>query len=602
MIKKLHAIIFSFFFIMLLSFQLKADDTTCRVRFTYVESGFGQFTFKKVAYCNSGQQVRFSWDFGDGSAYDSTSENPVHQYKRSGKYDVTLRIIGKTDYTVRRYLNTVDVKGLCNYNFDVKIRDREITIDLPLTDADVFAFDFGDGKVEYTSKSKFQYTHTYDSVGKYTVSLFAVTGYSCTDTIRKKVTITDPVYCHAGFKTTPENDPYRTVNMESDMDYFAGKDSSVFEWDFGDGNTESGIGLFKTSHQYGIDKMYKISLKTSNANHNCIDTTSAFVNVKTVLYPGSISGGIKAYDSASNSYVNADKAMVYLVQFNAQDSSLALIDSASTTIDSGGKAVYKFTDISPGKYLVKAVLNKNSANYTYNIPTYFTSALKWNLADSISFNGEKATAEKTANITMIKGIYTGGKGFIGGKVVAGANKKEGDPLENVQILLFNANTSQVVANTFSDANGNYSFKNLAFGIYEVYTEVPGFKTVSAFITLTQTDTMFNNIVVKVSSDMVTTEILTDIKEINAFLGNMQLYPNPASHNLSLVIENAKNQLVTAEIYSVDGRKWITNKLNFTQGKQNINLNIEDLPTGTYMLVLKNASSGETSRLKFVKLK
>lgn len=591
---------FSICIFMIFAMHAKADDTTCRAFFTFVESGFGEIIFTNKSKCNSGQPVKIYWNFGDGSPLDS-NENPVHKFTKAGIYPVQVRLIGKSDSTIRFYSRKVSIKGLCNYEFDIKNKDREITINLPIIDNDVFEFDFGDGSKEYTTKNKLQYTHTYAAAGNYTVSLYAVTGYNCQDTVRKLITVTDPVYCHAGFQLSAENDPYRTIHAESDLEYFAGKDSSYYFWDYGDGGKDSGIGLYKTSHSYAADGTYTMSLSISNAAHNCSDYSTQNVIVSRNIQTADISGSVTYLDSVTNVYFSVDTAIVYLIQYNELDSTLTAIDTMLTYIDTGKIADYFFTGLKPGKYLIKAALGNNSKHIKYLMPTYYYGALKWSDADTITFTS--ATGESIPNLEIVlkKGSNTSGRGFIGGKVVAGANKKEGDPLENIQVLLFNANTSAVVAHTYSDKSGRYSFSNLAFGKYEIYTEIIGLKTASAFVTLTETDSAFKNVMVRVSSDGIDTEVLTGIK--NAELNNMniQVYPSPAINTLHINFEAAKPQTIVSEIFSIDGRSLLHGKYHASAGSQSIDLNIASLPKGTYILLLKNTSSAEVARYKFVKL-
>ncbi len=588
-----------------LSLNAKANDTSCRAFFTVEETGFGQFTFTNKSYCNSGQQIKFYWDFGDGSSSDSTSDVVVHQYKRAGLYTAKLTIVGKTDYTMRSINRVISVRSLCNYNFKVKQKDLNIEINLPLNNLNAYSLNYGDGNFEYINLNKLDFKHTYAKAGSYTISLYQAQKSNddlCTDTVRKVITITDPFYCHAGFNTTLENDPYRTVNVESDLEYFAGKDSSLFDWDFGDGKTQSGVGLYKTSHNYAADNTYKISLKVSNTKYKCTDTFSMHVKALAVIYDGTITGEVKAYDSASNTYVHADEAIIYLIQYNEKDSTLNLVDSAFTTKGTGGKSQYTISSVAPGKYLVKTALQKKSKYYDHNIPTYYTSALKWSLADTVSFNGEKASAFKTASISFIKGNNTGGKGFIGGKVVAGANKKEGDPLQNVQIILYNSGKLPV-KHTYTDKDGNFGFSNIAFGTYEIYTEVAGLKTTSAFVTLTQADPSYNRVVVKVSSDGVTTEVPSGnaVKYKASFIAAISIYPNPALNNVNITFNTRAAQTLHAEIYNINGKKLVAQKYDAAPGQQVFKMDVSSFTGGTYILLLKNASTGETARYRFVKM-
>ncbi len=62
------------------------NEETCDVAFDYYSSYTGEFTFHTTA--SSSNTSKLSWDFGDGNS--SSEQAPVHKYKHSGTYTVTL--------------------------------------------------------------------------------------------------------------------------------------------------------------------------------------------------------------------------------------------------------------------------------------------------------------------------------------------------------------------------------------------------------------------------------------------------------------------------------------------------------------------------------
>ena len=71
------------------------------------------------------------------------------------------------------------------------------------------------------------------------------------------------------------------------------------------------------------------------------------------------------------------------------------------------------------------------------------------------------------NISLIAGTNPGGPGFIGDSVLLGANKSAavGDALDG-RMLLLATSSGQAVAYTSSNASGQFSFPNLAYGTYD----------------------------------------------------------------------------------------------------------------------------------------
>ncbi|MBK7232518.1 MAG: gliding motility-associated C-terminal domain-containing protein [Saprospiraceae bacterium] len=61
-----------------------------------------------VSFINSSDPGSYIWIFGDGDT--STAQNPVHEYKDTGTYLVTLRVIGECNNVISRFINVGFVK------------------------------------------------------------------------------------------------------------------------------------------------------------------------------------------------------------------------------------------------------------------------------------------------------------------------------------------------------------------------------------------------------------------------------------------------------------------------------------------------------------
>ncbi len=73
----------------------------------------------------------------------------------------------------------------------------------------------------------------------------------------------------------------------------------------------------------------------------------------------------------------------------------------------------------------------------------------------------------------------------------------------------------------------------------------------------------------------------------------KIYPNPAKDILNITMENGQAEIVSAEIYDLQGRKVLTST------PKNNSLNVENLTTQTYVLILETADGIRHSQ-KFVK--
>lgn len=565
---------------------------SCRVNFYYT-TNVTTVSFSSSAYCGQWSVTRYSWDFGDGDT--SNLANPIHKFSGVGPYKVKLTVFGSGSAIPRSLEKQIDFQYLCNTNFKV-FYDVRNTNKLEIKNTELpsakIEIDFGDSTILTNIAANSLTTHTYKKPGKYS-GFYKKTDtlYNCTNTSPFLHVVYPPMWCYAGFKAYTKQFS-KEVSVVSDS-FFTGKDSSMFVWDFGDGSKDSGIGKYSTKYTFAKDGKYKISLKTYNTKYTCSDTFSKFVTVDSKPRLGRIYGIVSI--DASNL---ADSAYVYLVQVDdSVNHTLTAIDTAFVVSDTNSvNRSFSFQDVAPGRYIVKAALKTSSQYYQIFFPTYFVNELKWDNALSIIINNESIYPEY-ASINLKIGKNLGGPGFIGGKISAGANKKEGDPLKDIQVMLFNSN-KEPVTYTYSDADGNFRFENLALGTYEVYTEVIGLETKSAFVTLTDNNPKVENVAVKVSESGITTGVRT--KPGDDFVSLPKLYPNPAQEILYLETHLRKSQQTSLIIYNITGQQVYLENKNMQQGNQLHSIHAGDLPAGAYMLMLKNASGKILMQAKFMK--
>lgn len=80
-----------------------------------------------------------------------------------------------------------------------------------------------------------------------------------------------------------------------------------------------------------------------------------------------------------------------------------------------------------------------------------------------------------------------------------------------------------------------------------------------------------------------------------------VYPNPASHNLNLVMNTHTEMLVQYDVVSIEGRVLISETLVMPEGRMKQSLNISDLPKGLYIIKIINKENNyKLADLKFVK--
>lgn len=213
-----------------------------------------------------GTIVAYDWDFGDGNT--GLGVSPSHTYAAAGAYTVTLTV--------------TDDDGLTDSNSTTAAIDPDLippiadangpysgTVGVPVSfdgtgsidpDGTIVAYDwdFGDGNVG-TGPTP---THTYAVDGVYTVSLTVTDDDSLIDSGNTTATIT--VVCAP--PTADPNGPY--IGMVGSPVQFNGSGSVdpcypivSYDWDFGDGNTGTGVSPMYT---YAAAGLYNVTLTVTN--------------------------------------------------------------------------------------------------------------------------------------------------------------------------------------------------------------------------------------------------------------------------------------------------------------------------------------------------
>jgi len=286
-----------------------------------------------------------------------------------------------------------------------------------------------------------------------------------------------------------------------------------------------------------------------------------------------------------NNGVNTFK--VYLIEHDMTAGTLTAIDSqlvTSTPNNWGG--LYSFSGVADGDYLVKAAAEVGSDQYDNYLPTYFVDVLYWDEATTITVPGNAGTLY---NIDMVSGTNSGGPGFIGGLIIDGANfapgqveiRGDGDPLENVSILLLTDN-DMPITHTVSDAQGEFEFPNLAWGTYKVVVEVLGKEKGIKFITI-GADNPTGQINFEVNETFVTK--IEDV--LNG--ASLKVFPNPVDENMNIQIEIRQNTNLNISVNNLLGKTIFTENKDLQEGIQTMNINLKNLPSGIYFL---NLSDGQ----------
>jgi gliding motility-associated-like protein len=203
------------------------------------------------------------WNFGDNTT--STLQHPMHGYKDTGFYTITLIVTNNFCADTLRKTNYVHVDApiarfapslQCSQPYVRSFTDRSIA-------AASWQWDFGDGQTDVVRNP----THTYSAPGSYIVQLI-VTNNTCNDTARTTITITDD---HPSFTYTPVAPYCRQQHIQFTATQYTAAYTSSFNWDYGDG-ISSGFGTnASATHAYAQAGNYIVTLSIRDIN-GCIIT------------------------------------------------------------------------------------------------------------------------------------------------------------------------------------------------------------------------------------------------------------------------------------------------------------------------------------------
>lgn len=521
-------------------------------------------------YSSGSNNQSYYWDFGDNSS--SSSANPSHQYNGPGTYYVCLTVNDPSSGCSATHCDTVVVgpnTNNCQANF-VAVPD---SITLPPLPSNVYFFydqssgspsywhwDFGDN----TTSSQQNPVHTYSSPGIYYVCLtIANLGSNCTSTYCDTVVVgnnqTGP--CVASF--THSLNPNGGVYFQG----YANQNAVQYQWSFGDGTSGSGQYI---NHVYSNPGTYTVCLTVFN-NSGCQDTYCAQVSYGNNNSGYCMSGNVNA--GTPNQPV--DYALVYLISYDSQTNMLTAVDT--TLADSSG--YFSFCQIPAGQYLVKAALTPNSVYYSNYLPTYYGNSLFWDYATEVTVGG---FVYPNVTINLIGGNNPGGPGFIGGDVTQGANKTNGpgDPIESVLVMLLDMNDDPI-GYTYTNAQGQFSFSNLAYGTYKVYAEVPGLNTIPAVVTIDANTQQIDNIHIFQSTTELSTGIENTLDDTGLMMSD--IYPNPSASEAFITIELTRQVDVTVNVYTTTGQLASSELLQLGAGSQQVEINTTGLNDGIYFV-------------------
>jgi PKD repeat protein len=238
-----------------------------------------------------GTWVSYSWDFGDGNTFNTSTTMLInHSYNNGGMYGVCLTISVQDSNGVLcndMYCDTIVVNssgGLgCAASF-TSTSSAGNTVDFTNTSTQSggsnyvnYSWNFGDGSFA----TGLNPTHTYSASGQYAVcltmfSMDTLTGDSCLSSFCDSVYAmgsSNPTFCTASYWVDTTTSSAAAINVYNNSTPLTSASYvTTYLWDFGDGS--SSTQQFPT-HSYASSGLYNLCLTIISVDQNldtCTDT------------------------------------------------------------------------------------------------------------------------------------------------------------------------------------------------------------------------------------------------------------------------------------------------------------------------------------------
>jgi len=212
----------------------------------------------------------FSWDYGDGSPLNTTTQNPTHTYTTAGTYTITFTFVtttGCTGTATTTVTASPHPTAAFTPNPIVICPNQAVNFTNTSTNATSYLWLFGDGGQSTATNP----THTYGDPGQYTVTLIAYNG-GCTDTMKY-------TYITVNLPKADFTFAYSCANRLTVTFTNTSVGNDVNSWDFGDATPL--VNTASPTHTYATYGTYNVTLTVTNTATGCTD----YQTYQVLLFP-----------------------------------------------------------------------------------------------------------------------------------------------------------------------------------------------------------------------------------------------------------------------------------------------------------------------------
>lgn len=540
------------------------NSPNCQALFSY-QANAGTVDFSNFSVGGSpASPLNYLWDFGDGDS--SFQENPTHVYQAPGTYFVCLTVF---DNSTGCFSDTCAIIN--------------ITMGNPSCSALFSSMDFGNGLVQFFNSSGISYPsefwdfgdgntsnqanpiHQYNNPGPHVVT-HAVSSSSgagvCTDTFSTVIVVnTNGPGCLADFSVFYDSTAAGSLVFEATNPI----PGYTYDWDLGDGTTASGP---LVSHIYNITGSFNVCLAISDTS-GCSDSICKVVPSQAPPAGFGVLGIVHLANGPATDFT------AYLVVLDSAAGTLTAVD---TFVSDPAFGPFFFFGAPNGDYRVKVALNPADPSHADYLPTYYGNDPFWYNATVVNQN-----SFPLLDIQMVPGTNSGGPGFIGGLISQGANRTTQNMVENISVMLLDAN-DQPVDYAMTNVSGEYTFQNIEEGTYKVLVDMWGKATEHYIVEISQGKTRVEDLNFEFNDQQIwKTGVATYLS--SELEGTARVYPNPSDGfvNVDLEIAKAKNLRIT--LTNTLGQTLINRTETVQAGTSTIGMNLAMLPKGIYQIAI-----------------
>ena len=236
------------------------------------------YNFKAISNTDYGN-VEYEWDFGDGMT--ASGQNVQYGFEYFGDYEVTLKAkISEYDKISSVSKKFVKVAAPSITRLDIYASQDDDNPFLyhfkPIAEASwgtlEYEWSFGDGKYAYDEEVQ----NIYSNYASYVVKVKATIKETGTSKeLTKTIEVEQPVFNNYEITHTVDpNDPLQVYfvieNKDGESEDMSQQDS--FMWEFGDGNTSSGLRVNYRYESYGEKTVY-VTLRTAQQTQKTLTKT-----------------------------------------------------------------------------------------------------------------------------------------------------------------------------------------------------------------------------------------------------------------------------------------------------------------------------------------